>query len=86
MYTFKAFTKPEVLKNHLNLGGHNPNGERIDVTSAYFVRNGKPWIAVMGEIHFSRYNRSYWYEELCKMKAGGITQYLHMYFGFITRK
>lgn len=73
MYTFKAFKQPAILKNHLRLGGENPAGERIEVTSLYFTRNDKPWIAVMGEFHFSRYDRNYWHEELCKMKAGGIT-------------
>lgn len=73
MYTFKPFQQPTILEKHLNLGGENPAGEKIDVTSLYFTRGGQPWIAVMGEYHFSRYDRAYWYEELCKMKAGGIT-------------
>ncbi|MDR6724447.1 hypothetical protein J2W91_002915 [Paenibacillus amylolyticus] len=73
MYTFKKYQKPEVLQNHLNLGGENPAGEKIDVTSLYITRSGKPSIPVMGEFHYSRYNRSDWYKELCKMKAGGIT-------------
>src|SRR5690606_1617534 len=73
MYTFKNFKQPEILEHHLKLGGENPEGDRIDVTSLYFTRNGKPWVPIMGEFHFSRYNREHWYEELCKMKAGGIT-------------
>jgi hypothetical protein len=73
MYKFKYYKQPEILKNHLNLGGENPAGEKLDVTSLYFTRNGKPVLPVMGEFHFSRYDRNYWYEELCKMKAGGIT-------------
>lgn len=73
MYRFKEFKPPTILENHLNLGGENPAGERIDVNSLYFTRDGKPWIPVMGEFHFSRYKREHWYEELCKMKAGGIT-------------
>ncbi len=72
-YTFKEYKKSELLRNHLNVGGSNPDGERIDVTSLYFERGGKPWIAVMGEYHFSRDNRENWKKELCKMKAGGIT-------------
>lgn len=32
----------------------------------------KPWFPMMGEIHFSRYPKKYWEEELCKMKSGGI--------------
>lgn len=71
-YKFKEYEKKEILKNHLNMGGKNHDGEEIDVTSRYFTRGSKPWIGVMGEFHFSRYNRKYWHRELCKMKAGGI--------------
>ncbi|MBB3125365.1 hypothetical protein FHS19_000019 [Paenibacillus rhizosphaerae] len=73
MYTFKPYKEPVLLSDHLNLGGENPSGDKIELTSHYILRNGKPWLPVMGEFHFSRYNRQYWYEELCKMKAGGIT-------------
>lgn len=73
MYEFKEVERPEVLTGHLNLGGADPEGNRIDVNSLCFTRNGRPWIGVMGEFHFSRCKREYWYEELCKMKAGGIT-------------
>lgn len=72
-YSFKAFEKTSVLRNHINLGGSNPAGERIDVTSLYLERGGKPWIPIMGEFHFSRVAREDWQKELCKMKAGGIT-------------
>lgn len=72
-YTFPRYTKTELLRDHLNLGGSNDKGERIDVTSRFIERNGKPWIGVMGEYHFTRDNRENWYTELCKMKAGGIT-------------
>ena len=34
--------------------------------------DGKRWFPMMGEMHFSRYPRKYWEEELAKMKAGGI--------------
>jgi beta-galactosidase len=33
--------------------------------------DGKPWLSVMGEFHFSRYPEEYWEEELLKMKAVG---------------
>lgn len=72
-YRFKQFHKSELLKNHLNMGGVNPEGEEINVTSLYFTRGGKPWIGIMGEYHFTRDLRENWYRELCKMKAGGIT-------------
>lgn len=73
IYKFKEFKDEPLLINHLNMGGKNPKGEEINVTSRYFTRNGKPWIGVMGEFHFSRYSRENWYRELAKMKAGGIT-------------
>lgn len=72
-YKFKEYTETPLKRNHLNMGGKNPNGEEINVTSRYFTRDGKAWIGVMGEFHFSRYSRNEWYRELCKMKAGGIT-------------
>ena len=34
--------------------------------------DGKRWFPVMGEMHFSRYPKKNWEEELCKMKAGGV--------------
>lgn len=38
----------------------------------YLTKNGKPWIPVMGEMHYSRYRRELWEESLRKMKAGGV--------------
>lgn len=73
IYKFKQFKEPQIMKNHLNLGGENNRGDVIDINSLYFTKNGKPWIPIMGEYHFSRYKKSEWYKELCKMKAGGIT-------------
>ena len=69
IYKFKEFKDEPLLINHLNMGGKNPKGEEINVTSRYFTRNGKPWIGVMGEFHFSRYGRENWHRELAKMKA-----------------
>ena len=41
-------------------------------TKQYLTKDGKPWLPVMGEFHFSRYPHRYWLEELEKMKAGGV--------------
>lgn len=62
----------EIFSGHLKLGGTNPRGERISFTNYYVERNGKPWLPVMGEFHYSRFTRKYWEEELLKMKACGI--------------
>lgn len=72
-YTFDMSTKRELIENHMNLGGENKNGEKIDMNNLYFVKNGKPWIPVMGECHFSRLKSENWETEILKMKAGGIT-------------
>src|SRR5579862_4355419 len=61
-----------VLSGHLKLGGKNPQGLEINANNRYLTRDGKPWVPVMGEFHYSRYPRGQWEEELLKMKAGGI--------------
>ncbi|MFR7485837.1 MAG: beta-galactosidase, partial [Acutalibacter sp.] len=72
-YTFQPYEKTPLVRGHLNLGGANPQGGRIDVNNLYLERDGKPWVPIMGEFHFSRGSRPHWYRELCKMKAGGVT-------------
>lgn len=49
-----------------------PGGQEISINSVSFMKNGKPWLPVMGEFHYSRYPASEWRDELLKMKAGGI--------------
>ena len=56
----------------LKSGGTNSKNESIEVNNYYLVINGKPFIPVTGEFHFSRYPNKYWEESLRKMKAGGI--------------
>ncbi len=55
------------------MGGNNPKGENINANSRYLMRDGKPWIPVMGEYQFARASREEWSRELAKMKAGDIT-------------
>jgi beta-galactosidase len=57
---------------HLRMGGKNPSGVEISANSRFLTFNGKPWTPVMGEMHFSRYPRSFWRDELLKIKAGGV--------------
>jgi hypothetical protein len=65
--------RTDVKRGHLDLGGRSIKGDTIGVNSFYIERNGKPFIPVIGEFHFSRYPHQYWDEELKKMKSGGIT-------------
>jgi beta-galactosidase len=61
------------LENPLRMGASvSPSGERIGVNSQYLTRNGKPWMPVMGEFHYSRTPADEWETELRKMKAAGI--------------
>ena len=68
LISFNEPASSPLLKGHLNLGD-----SRIDVTSLYITRDCHPTIDVSGEFHFSRCPQKYWAQELCKMKAGGIT-------------
>ncbi len=50
----------------------SPKGDVIGVNSQYLTMDGKPWLPVMGEFHFSRYTADRWEEEILKMKAAGV--------------
>jgi beta-galactosidase len=50
----------------------SPTGATLGINSRYLTRDGKPWLPVMGEFHFSRYPRAQWEEEILKMKAAGV--------------
>ncbi|MEG1535423.1 MAG: beta-galactosidase [Clostridia bacterium] len=43
-----------------------------DANSVYFTKNGKPYVPIAGEFHFSRYDCREWERELLKMKASGL--------------
>ncbi len=50
----------------------SPTREVITNDSISLLKDGKPWLPVMGEIHYSRVRPEDWKTELLKMKAGGI--------------
>lgn len=58
---------------HLNLGGSSPAGDCLQVNSRYMLLNGQPWLPVMGEFHFSRFDADEWEIELRKMKSCGVS-------------
>ena len=49
-----------------------PGGHVIGVNGRYLTRDGRPWLPVMGEFHYSRYPADEWEDELLKMKAAGV--------------
>ena len=61
-----------IVSGHLNLGGTNPEGVPIEFNSFYMSVGNKPFIPVMGEIHYARVPEEYWEEQILKMKSGGI--------------
>jgi len=74
VYHFDLSGKPEpIAPAALKLGANrSPAGQELGLNSRYFLKDGKPWFPIMGELHFSRYPRQYWEEALLKMKAGGV--------------
>ncbi len=71
-YQFLDYKPSDIKTGHLNMGSYNDPADEIQANSLYLTRKGQPWIGVMGEYHFSRDHRENWYQELCKMKAGGV--------------
>ena len=49
-----------------------PDGQTLTANSQYLVLNGKPWLPVMGEFHYTRVPREDWEAEILKMKAAGV--------------
>ena len=70
----KAAAGPsEILQGHLKMGTPTgPDGISYGVNSLYFTRNDRPWLPVMGEIHYARVPNQYWEDSILAMKAGGI--------------
>ena len=49
-----------------------PDGRQLTLDSRSLLLDGKPWLPVMGEFHYSRCPEGEWRDELLKMKAGGM--------------
>ena len=49
-----------------------PDGRSIALNSRFLLRNGTPWLPVMGEFHYTRVPEQRWEQEILKMKAGGV--------------
>ncbi len=63
----------EVKTNQLKMGHPGPSGKEILVNNQYLTIGGKPFIPVMGEMHYTRIPREQWEDVILKMKACGIT-------------
>ena len=64
---------PAPETGYLHFGsGLSPGGHAIGINSQYLTLDGKPWLPVMGEFHFTRVPEEYWREELLKMRSAGV--------------
>ncbi|WP_345800544.1 beta-galactosidase [Microbacterium sp. AZCO] len=45
----------------------------LELTSRSLLRDGRPWIPVSGELHYSRVPRARWARRLAQLRAGGVT-------------
>lgn len=60
-YTIQALrAAKEIYPSTLRLGGSNPQGDEIRFTNYYMELNGKPYFAICGEFHYSRYPEADW--------------------------
>ena len=50
-----------------------PGGHTLTLDSRSLLRDGKPWLLISGEFHFSRCPESEWRDELLKIKGGGVS-------------
>lgn len=72
-YTIQAQMSPKnIYPSTLRLGGISPHGDEISFTNYYMELNGKPYFAICGEFHYSRYPEGDWETEIRKMKLSGI--------------
>jgi beta-galactosidase len=71
-YSVSVPVPAPVVRPAVEMGDPEGTARAIGLTDRYITRDGRPWIPVMGEYHFSRDDAAVWETELRKMKAGGI--------------
>ena len=60
-------------KRMAGFGGAHPAWGEFAVNSKHLLKDGAPWMPIMGEFHYSRYPEAQWEESIRKMIAGGVT-------------
>jgi len=50
----------------------SPDGHTLGLNSQYLTLDGKPWLPVMGEMHYTRVPEADWETEILKMKSAGV--------------
>ncbi|HKO18263.1 MAG TPA: beta-galactosidase [Acidobacteriaceae bacterium] len=67
----RSFTPP-VPSSFVGGASESPSGGVLGLNSRYLTIDGKPWLPVMGEFHYTRVPRAEWEEEILKAKASGV--------------
>lgn len=52
--------------------GTSPNGEALRFNNYYLEKNGRPFLPVSGEFHYSRMDPRRWEDALIKLRLGGV--------------
>lgn len=64
---------PAAVTGFLHMGtAVSRDGHRLGINSRYLSLDGKPWLPVMGEFHYTRVPVADWDAELAKMKSAGV--------------
>ena len=50
----------------------SPDGHVLGLNAQYLTLDGKPWLPVMGEMHYTRVPEAEWENEILKMKSAGV--------------
>ena len=50
----------------------SPSGHVLGLNAQYLTLDGKPWLPVMGEMHYTRIPEAEWETEILKMKSAGV--------------
>ena len=65
-------TAPPVASPYGPGNTKSPQAQELILDNRSFFLDGKPWVPILGELHYARTPRSEWRDDLLKMKAGGI--------------
>ena len=63
---------PQPLVIDASADARSPSGQVLSLNAQYLTLDGKPWLPVMGEMHYTRVPEAEWETEILKMKSAGV--------------
>ena len=67
-----AYTPAPRFSLGADFSGVSPGGDSLSFNNFFLEKNGRPFLAVSGECHYSRMDAGRWEDELVKMRMGGV--------------